>query len=386
MKLIKNAAVVDVEQGEILKSTDILIENGKILAVGAQLEAEAAEVIDASGLYALPGFIDAHSHIGGFEIVTGNQEVNEMSRNITAEMKILDGLDLKSPMFQSALSCGITVNAIAPGSGNVIGGIVSAVKSWGQDERAQILKKEAALKAAMGNNPKGVYGKRNQMPMTRMGVAALLRQYFRDVQEYMKNQQEAASDPAKQPAFDLAKENGAKVLRGEIPLKVHCTQFDMITMIDLAKEFHFKITLDHVWGASRYLDALTQAKCPVLFGPIAVAKGYGESVLIDIESVAELDKRGVECSIITDGPVYHPWAILSQAAEVYRCGVPLMNILKMLTIYPAKAIGCAERVGSLQPGKDADIVLFDGMPVESPRAYVVKAFVNGELAYENENI
>lgn len=382
MKLIKNAKIYPIE-GDIIECGDILIEGTKIKEVGVNLSCEGAEIIDATGLIAMPGMVDAHSHIGGFDIMTGAQDVNEMVKNVTAEIEIADGLDPKSPMFKEAVESGITTSGIAPGSGNVIGGMVSAVKSYGATMDEMILKKEIALKAAMGGNPKGVYGTRNQMPMTRMGVAAVLRNFFREVQEYMKKQEEAKENPEKMPKFDQAMENGAKVLRKEIPLKMHCTLFDMVTVINLAREFDFNFTLDHAWGASMYMEELVKAKAPILFGPIAVAKGFGESLLVDIDSVVELDRRGVDCSIVTDGPVYHPWSIVSQAAEVIRYGLPQQRVLRMLTINPAKAMLCEDRIGSLEPGKDADILLFKGEPVLDVTAYVEKTIINGEVVFEN---
>ncbi|MFQ8583376.1 MAG: hypothetical protein ACLSA6_13070 [Holdemania massiliensis] len=187
-RLIKGAKIITMGALGTLEKADILMEDGKITAIGEGLEALEAEVIDAKGLTAIPGIVDAHSHIGGFEIATGAQDVNEMVKNVTAEVEVIDGLDPRSPSFKEALAAGVTCSAIAPGSGNVIGGVVCAVKSAGQGTiESRCINRHVALKAAMGGNPKGVYGKRNQMPMTRMGVASILRQYFRDVQEYMKN-------------------------------------------------------------------------------------------------------------------------------------------------------------------------------------------------------
>lgn len=383
-KLIKNAKIYTMHSRGTLPCGDILIEDGKFKEINEKIDAEGAEIIDASGYIAMPGLVDAHSHIGGFDLITGAQDVNEMTKNITPELSILDGLDPQSFMFKSALASGITTSAIAPGSGNVIGGMVAAVKSYGATMEDMVLKKEVALKAAMGGNPKGVYGKRNQTPMTRMAIAQVLRQYFQDVQRYMKQQQEALDDAAKMPVFDQGLENGAKVLRKEIPVKMHCTQFDMLTVIALAKEFDFKYTLDHAWGASLYMDQLVEAGCPILFGPIAVAKGFGESILIDIASVVEMDRRGLSCSIITDGPVYQPWSILSQAGEVVRHGAPQERVLRMLTINPAKAIGCDDRIGSIEAGKDADLILFNKEPLLDVDAYVEKTWINGELVFENK--
>lgn len=384
-RLIKGAKIITMGALGTLEKADILMEDGKITAIGEGLEALEAEVIDAKGLTAIPGIVDAHSHIGGFEIATGAQDVNEMVKNVTAEVEVIDGLDPRSPSFKEALATGVTCSAIAPGSGNVIGGVVCAVKSAGQGTiDSMCINRHVALKAAMGGNPKGVYGKRNQMPMTRMGVASILRQYFRDVQEYMKKQEEAKSDPAKMPKWDPAMENGAKVLRHEMPVKMHCTQFDMITVIELAKEFDFEFTLDHAWGASDYMEPIVESGCSVIFGPIAVAKGFGESIKIDIDSVVEMDKRGVLCSIMTDGPVYHPWLIVEQAGEVVRYGADVERAIAMLTINPAKTIGCDQRIGSLEIGKDADIALFNGMPTLDPAAGVVMTLVDGEIAYQSK--
>ena len=384
-RLIKGAKIITMGALGTLEKADILMEDGKITAIGEGLEALEAEVIDAKGLTEIPGIVDAHSHIGGSEIATGAQDVNEMVKNVTAEVEVIDGLDPRSPSFKKALAAGVTCSAIAPGSGNVIGGVVCAVKSAGQGTiDSMCINRHVALKAAMGGNPKGVYGKRNQMPMTRMGVASILRQYFRDVQEYMKKQEEAKSDPAKMPKWDPAMENGAKVLRHEMPVKMHCTQFDMITVIELAKEFDFEFTLDHAWGASDYMEPIVESGCPVIFGPIAVAKGFGESIKIDIDSVVEMDKRGVLCSIMTDGPVYHPWLIVEQAGEVVRYGADVERAIAMLTINPAKTIGCDQRIGSLEIGKDADIALFNGMPTLDPAAGVVMTLVDGEIAYQSK--
>ena len=386
MLLIKNGKVLTMGPQGVLEQADVLIgDDGKIIEVAANLEAPGAEILDASGKIVMPGLVDAHSHIGGFDTDTGAQDLNELTKPQTPEIQAYDGINPLDRSFMESAKAGITTSAITPGSGNVIGGVVCAVKSAGQGTvESMCVNRHVALKAAMGGNPKGVYGKRNQTPMTRMGVASVLRQYFRDVQEYMKKQEEAQNDPAKMPKWDPAMENGAKVLRHEMPVKMHCTQFDMITVIELAKEFNFEFTLDHAWGASDYMEPIVAAGCPVIFGPIAVAKGFGESIKIDIDSVVEMDRRGVLCAIMTDGPVYHPWLIVEQAGEVVRYGAPVERAIAMLTINPAKIIGCDQRIGSLEAGKDADIALFDGMPALDPAAVVKMTLVNGEVVYQSK--
>ena len=386
MLLIKNGKVLTMGPQGVLEQADVLIgDDGKIIEVAENLEASGAEILDASGKIVMPGLVDAHSHIGGFDTDTGAQDLNELTKPQTPEIQAYDGINPLDRSFMESAKAGITTSAITPGSGNVIGGVVCAVKSAGQGTvESMCVNRHVALKAAMGGNPKGVYGKRNQMPMTRMGVASVLRQYFRDVQEYMKKQEEAQNDPAKMPKWDPAMENGAKVLRHEMPVKMHCTQFDMITVIELAKEFNFEFTLDHAWGASDYMEPIVAAGCPVIFGPIAVAKGFGESIKIDIDSVVEMDQRGVLCAIMTDGPVYHPWLIVEQAGEVVRYGAPAERAIAMLTINPAKIIGCDQRIGSLEVGKDADIALFDGIPTLDPTAVVKTTLVNGEVVYQSK--
>ena len=191
---------------------DILIENGKIVDIAEKITAEGAEIIDASGLLVLPGLVDAHSHIGGFDTDTGAQDLNELTKPQTPEIQAYDGINPLDRSFMESAKAGITTSAITPGSGNVIGGVVCAVKSAGQGTvESMCVNRHVALKAAMGGNPKGVYGKRNQMPMTRMGVASVLRQYFRDVQEYMKKQEEAQNDPAKMPKWDPGVQNNMAV-------------------------------------------------------------------------------------------------------------------------------------------------------------------------------
>lgn len=380
MLVIKNAKIYT-SAGMVYEKGDIAIENGKIVDIGESLSCEQAEVLDCKGLVVIPGIVDAHSHIGGFGLDMTDQDLNEMTKNATPQVEAIYSIDTKSPMFERAIKAGITTSAIAPGSGNVIGGLVCAVKSYGKNIKEMCIKNPVALKAALGGNPKGVYGKRKELPMTRMGIASVLRDTLIKGQEYMAKKEKGEAD------FDLGLENVCKVLRREIPLKVHCEQFDMLTAIRIAEEFDIAFTLDHAWGASDFYDDIAVAKNlkGVVYGPIGVLLLPGECGKIDIYSLIELDKRGVLCGIMTDGPICNPDLIIVQAGEVVRFGGNIERVINMLTINPARIIGVDDRVGSIEKGKDADLVIFAGMPALDTNARVIYTIIDGEIVYSAYN-
>ena len=381
---IRGARIFTMGPQGTLEKGDILIENGKIAAIGEQLDCEDAEVIDAAGLTAIPGIVDAHSHIGGFEIATGAQDVNEMVRNVTAEVEVFDGIDPLSPSFKEALAAGVTCSAIAPGSGNVICGLACAVKSAGTSLASRTLRNPIALKAAMGVNPKGVYGPRTALPMSRLGVADLFRDYFLKVKDYQAKKVQGVSDPEKMPKFDQGMENGLLVLEKKIPLKVHCYQHDMMSLLQLADEFDFDVTLDHALGSSDFYDEIASSKHVrgVIYGPLGAPLFGGEGCKVDIDCLAELDRRGVCCAIMTDGPCFVPYMIITQAGEAVRTGLDELRALAMITINAAKIIGCDDRVGSLETGKDGDVLIFDGMPAVDTDARNRCTIIDGKIVYQ----
>lgn len=377
MLVIKNAKIFT-SAGKVYEKADMLLDSGKIEKIAEKIEIpQDAQVIDAENLTAIPGIVDAHSHIGTFGI-GGDQDANEMTKNATPEIEVLYGIDTDSKAFQKVLRSGITTSAIAPGSGNVIGGLVCAVKSYGNSIEDMCIKNPVALKMALGGNPKGVYGKRNQMPMTRMGIAEVIRENYIRAEEYLRKKEKGEEVP-----YDQGMENICKVLKREIPMKVHCEQFDMLTTIRISEEFDVEFTLDHAWGASDYYDDISNAKNlrGVIFGPIGVYLTPGECGKVDIDSLIELDRRGVCCSIMTDGPVMNPDLIVNQAGELVRFGMSQEKALEMITINGAKIIGLQDKIGSIEEGKDADIVLFKGSPAVDTNAKVVCTIVNGEIAY-----
>ncbi|MCF6460636.1 amidohydrolase family protein [Clostridium sp. Cult3] len=378
MLVIKDAKIFT-SANRVIQKGHILIENGKIVDVGETLELPEGEIIDGEGLVVIPGIVDAHSHISGFGADMEEQDLNEMTKNATPEVESIYSIDTKSPMFERAIKGGITTSAIAPGSGNVVGGMVCAVKSYGDNIEDMCIKNPVALKAALGGNPKGVYGKRNEMPMTRMGIANVLRDTLIKAKEYMKKKEANEDIP-----FDMGLENVCKVLRKEIPLKVHCEQFDMLTTIRIAEEFDIDFTLDHAWGASDFYDDIIGSKnCKgVIYGPIGVLLLPGECGKIDIFSLIELDRKGVTCAIMTDGPILKPDVIIIQAGEVVRFGGDIERVINMLTINPAKILGIDDRVGSIERGKDADLVIFDGTPALDTNATVQYTIIDGQVVYD----
>lgn len=381
MLLIKNGTLYTMSDTGIMENTDLLIDNGKIVKIAKNINEPQAEVIDATGLTVLPGIIDAHSHIGGFDMDTNAQDVNELTKPTTPEVDVRYGINPDSIAFQFAARDGVTTSCIAPGSGNVICGLVCAVKSAGPSFEERIIKHPVALKAAMGVNPKGVYGPRNATPMSRLGVAQIFREYFMQVQDYMKQKELAKDNPDKMPPYDQGLENGILVLEKKIPLKVHCYQHDMMSMLRIAKEFDFNLTLDHALGASDFYDEIAESNACVIYGPLGAPLFGGEGCKVDIDSLIELDRRGVTCAIMTDGPVFYPYMIITQAGEVVRAGGDIERVLRMLTINPAKIIGCQDRIGSLEIGKDADVVLFKGIPALDTDAKNILTIIDGKIVY-----
>lgn len=377
MLIIQNATIYTCnEKRDVLPQGDILIQDGRILEIGKTPEGLDARIFNASGLSLYPGFVDAHSHIGGESMNFEEQDINEMTAPSTPDLQVLDVIDFSLPFYDYARKAGITSCCITPGSGNVICGLACAVKTWG----SECLKNPVAMKMAMGGNPKGVYGPRHERPMTRMGIAQIIRSELQKAREYLRDKASGKDIP-----YDAGLENLGLVLRREIPIKVHCEQFDMLTVQRIAKEFEIEYTLEHAWGASDYYDELMDPRLKgIIFGPIGVMMLPGEIGKVDIESLVELDRRGKCCAIMTDGPILNPDLLVYQAGEVLRFGGDYLRVLQMLTLNPAKILGVEKRVGSLEKGKDADLVLFRGKAVEDPRAKVAATLVNGTFVYEEE--
>lgn len=383
MLCIKNATVITMAEAGVIEHGDVLVDGGKIVAVGRNLHG-SGEVLDATGLFVTPGFVDAHSHIGGIAMDGGmDEDLNELTDPVTAELDSYYGIDPASEGFKTALAAGITTSCVVPGSGNVVGGWGVVIKSAGDSLKSRVIRDPAVLKAAMGINPKGVYAGKSRSPTTRMAIAETLREYFRKVKEYMAKKEAAGEDESKLPPYDEAMEHGIPVLKKEIPLKVHSYMHDMMTVLAIADEFDFDVTLDHAQGATDFLEEL--AGNPhvrgVVYGPIAMGLFPGEGGKIDYDAPFRLDALGKPAAVMTDGPVTNAALLLNTVGEAVREGMDPLAALRLVTTNPARILGVEDRVGSIEPGKDADLAIFSAQPACDPRAAVVMTIVDGKVAY-----
>lgn len=377
MYVIKNATVYTMGKAGTIKQ-DIRLENGKITEIGNNLRAKTGEkTINAKGKVVTPGFVDAHSHLGGFEVNGAGEDLNEMTNPLTPELDAYYGINPDSVDFKGAIEQGITTSCLVPGSANIVGGLGIVMKSAGKD---RVIKRAAVLKGAMGINPKGVYSQTNRAPMTRMAIANMHKDYFRRVKEYMEKKEAANGDKEKMPPFDLGLEHGIPVINKEIAYKVHSYMHDIMTVLEIAKEFDILVTIDHALGASDFLEELTDPHINgIIYGPTAEPIFPGEGGKLDYEACIELDKRGVKVACMTDGPVTPKNILLYEIGECVRRGMNPTKALAMITSNPAKIVNVFDRVGSIEVGKDADILIWSDMPALATDAVLETVILGGEI-------
>lgn len=378
MYVIKNALVCTMADAGVVKA-DILVENGKVAAIGENLSAET--VIDAAGKVVTPGFVDAHSHIGGIADLTPlGEDLNEITNPLTPELDAYYGINPKDKCFGYAIEQGITTSCLIPGSANVVCGWGMAYKSAGEH---RLIKDPVALKAAMGINPKGCYAAKKMAPMTRMAIANLMKKYLRDVKDYMAKKAAAGDDATKLPPYDLGLEHGIPVIEKKIPLKVHSYMHDMMTLLEIAKEFDILVTMDHAQGASDFADELADPHVRgVVFGPTCEPLFPGEGGKLDYECCKMLDDRGVNVAVMTDGPVTAINMLLYEIGEAVRKGMDPVRALGMVTVNAARILGIEDRVGSLAVGMDADILVWSALPSLAADAVLERVIVDGETVFE----
>ena len=354
---------------------DMRVEGGKITEIGPDLPLNGGECVDATGLVVTPGLVDAHSHIGGFPDGEEIADLNEITNPLTPELDAYYGINPDSKDFDWALQQGITTSCLVPGSANVICGWGIVLKTAGEQ---RLILRPAVMKAAMGINPKGAYTGKNMAPMTRMGIANLMKGYLRSVREYMDKKAAAGDDPGKLPPYDLGLEHGIPVLKKEIPLKVHSYMHDMMTLLEIAKEFDILITVDHAQGASDFADELTDPHVRgVIFGPTSEPLFPGEGGKLDYECCKMLDDRGVNIAVMTDGPVTVFNMLLYEMGEAVRHGMDPVRALGLTTINAARILGIEDRVGSLEVGKDADFLLWTKLPTSAADAELKAVYIDG---------
>jgi imidazolonepropionase-like amidohydrolase len=375
---ITNARVVPIE-GEPFTGA-VVVEDGRISALGPDESApDGAEVVDAQGRWLLPGLIDAHVHLGVWEEGEGwaGQDTNEMTDPVMAAARALDGINPREQGFDDALAGGITSVNINPGSGNPIGGLTVAVKTYGRYVDEMVMRSPSGLKAALGENPKRVYGDQKKTPSTRLGVALVLRKAFTEARNYM-TKAERSEEPAE---GHLVNQALVQVLNREIPWRQHCHRADDIaTAIRIAEEFGYQLVLDH--GTESYLlaDLVAEKGVPVLYGPLIVSRSKVEVRQRTPAAPGILDRAGVKVSIITDHPVVPIEHLITSVALAVKEGMDRDAAFRAVTINPAEVMGVADRVGSLAVGKDADVVLWSGDPLElASRA--LRVWVGGREVY-----
>ena len=384
MLFIKNGIINTVTNGVI--QGDILINNGKIVEIGNDIVVPLdVEVIDATGKYIYPGFIDAHTHLGlwedgmGFEGADGNEETDP----ITPHLNPIDGINPMDRTFEEAVSGGITSVCTTPGSANVMGGQCIAIKTYGKRIDKMVIKNPVASKIALGENPKSVYGRDEKMPQTRMAIAALLRETLKKAEEYLEDMMAYEEDEDNEkPEYDIKMESLLPVLRREIPFKVHAHRADdMFTAIRVAKEFNIRLSLDHCTEGHLIVDELVEEGYPVVVGPSLSERSKIELRNLTFDTAGILSNAGLDVCLMTDHPVIPVQYLPMCAAIAIKHGMEKEKAIESITINPAKVLGIEDRVGSIEVGKDADIVIWNNEPLDL-QSYVEYTIIDGKIVYK----
>ncbi len=360
---------------------DIAIYRGKIQKIARHIEASFDDtVIDCVGLCAFPGIIDAHSHLGmwedsvGFEGADGNEDTNP----ITPSLRAIDAINPMDKTFTEAYQGGVTTVCTGPGSANVISGLFSIIKTYGHRIDDMLVVESYALKAAFGENPKRVYSEKDKTPSTRMATAALLRDALLDAENYIIDLEK---HPEKR---NFAKDAIVKVLRREIPLKVHAHRADDIfTAIRIANEFDINITLDHFTEGYLIAEDIVNEKnvLGVIVGPLFTERSKPELRNLTFKAPKILAEKGMTFAIMTDHPVVPEQHLAVCAALAVREGLDEYTAMQSITINPAKILGIDHKLGSIEEGKDADIVLYTGNPLDF-RSKVHTVIIDGNIVYK----
>ena len=402
MIAIVNGKVMTITQGT-LDPGMILVEGGRIIAVGQQLIIpEDAEIYDATGKVVTPGLIDPHCHVGIWAEGVGwdHSDGNGMTDPVTPHLRALDAVHPEDQAFPELVAAGVTTVLTGPGSANLIGGQWVCLKTMPRPSvEEMVLLEPAGMKMALGENPKRVYGAQTKSPSTRMANAAALRAALVDAQNYLEKWQrhreeeeryqakvqagDEEAEPPKPPERDLKLEALGRVLRREMKARVHAHRADdMLTAIRIAEEFDLDLTLEHATEGYKIAEILAAKKIPVTAGPILFSRTKYELRRMTPRNPGLMARAGVKVSIQTDEMSAVKYLTINAALAV-REGMPEEEALKAITINAAEVIGVEDRVGSLEPGKDADLVVFDGHPFDY-RTVVELVLVDGQVAYRRE--
>ena len=363
--VIRNAMIHDAIHREPYQG-DILIRDGKLVSIGGHIEEEDV-ILDAAGLRAYPGFVDAHSHIGldGYGGPTGTTyDYNEMNDICCPQLRGFDSYYPHDAAIPMALAGGVTTVAAGPGSANVLGGTFFAVKLCGNTVEQDMIREAIGMKCAFGENPKRCY--KDKCDSARMTTAAKLREMLYSARDYLMRKEAAGDDLSKLPKYDMKMEALIPVLKREIPLKAHAHRCDdIMTALRIAHEFNVRITLEHCTEGHLIVEELKAASVPVAVGPTLTNASKLELLNKSWTTPGILASAGIQVSIITDAPVIPQQYLPLCAGLAVKAGMDPFQALQAITINPARHIGVEDRVGSLEAGKDADIVLTNGDPMVS---------------------
>ena len=381
MRLIRNGLLYTMES-ECPIYADILIQDGKIAEIAEHIvPTERMKIIDAAGMRIFPGFLDAHSHIGIAEEKTVGQGdmSNEGTNPVTPCMRGMDAVDPMDSAFHNALAAGITGVMTGPGSSNAIGGQFAFIKTNGRRVDNMIVLAPAAIKIAFGENPMTTYGLNGNMPSSRMGIAAMIREELFLARQYFDSEKESSDSK------DFRLESYRSLFEGKIPLKAHVHRADDIfTAIRIAKEFGLGLTLDHCTEGHLIAEEIAQSGYPAIVGPSLASRTKEEVRLSDFKTAGILQKAGVTVALTTDHPVSRIQYLPLCAALCVKEGMEEWGALRAITIDAARICRVEHRLGSLKVGKDADIVILDGSPLEL-QTKVCLVLINGEIVWPNEN-
>lgn len=383
--LIKNGKILTMA-GLILEKGSILIEHGKIIEIAEEinLTKEVDKVIDATGLLVMPGIIEAHCHVGISEEKRGTEcdDANEITTPVTPYLRALDAINPMDAAFHNAIQAGITSIMVGPGSSNVVGGQFLFMKTHGKTRNinSMVIKEPAAMKISFGENPKNAFKELGVAPTTRMAIAGLLREELFHAKQYKQEKIDAIKNnqPFKE---DFKLEPWLSVLDKKIPLKAHVHRTDdILTVIRIAKEFDLNLTLDHCTEGHLIVDEIIESSFPAIVGPSMASRNKTEVVNADFKTAGILASHGVLVAITTDHPVILIQYLPICAGLAAKKGLGIEEGLKAITINPAIICGVSDQVGSIEIGKDADIAIFTGNPMET-FTHTAYTIIDGEIIY-----
>lgn len=389
MLLIKNGKILTMA-GLTYDLGCLLINDNKIVEIGERIdidEANISEVIDASNCWVLPGLIESHCHVGIIEERKGfeGDDCNEKNEPITPFLKALDAINPMDSSFHNALSAGITGLMVGPGSSNIVGGQFAFIKSYGRSIDKMVVLEPAAMKIAFGENPKSNYDSKGQIPTTRMAIGALLREELFKAKKYYTKKQKAEKEG---DSFDedYRKECWIPVIEKKIPLKAHAHRADdILTAIRISKQFDVKMTIDHCTEGHLIVDEIKESGFPAIVGPSLSTRNKIETQNVDFKTPGILHKGGVKVAVMTDHPVTRIQDLVVCAAFAAREGLGVEEGLKAITINAAEICNVSKRVGSLEIGKDADIAIFSGNPMDlfTKTLYTI---IDGKVVYKSKDV